>query len=122
MGRCRRRNRPCRPAKIPGCHARDSPRRGPACTPNARAGQSEEHTSELQSLRHLVCRLLLEKKKKERNQKFKKQHQNNQHATHNKQVHLYIYTPQMKRLTVHTETRAIVRIDVCTTITSSLHT
>src|ERR1035438_7885036 len=29
--------------------------------------RSEEHTSELQSLRHLVCRLLLEKKK---NQKF----------------------------------------------------
>src|SRR5438045_5059011 len=28
----------------------------------ARAGRSEEHTSELQSLRHLVCRLLLEKK------------------------------------------------------------
>src|SRR5947199_10861943 len=25
-------------------------------------GRSEEHTSELQSLRHLVCRLLLEKK------------------------------------------------------------
>src|SRR5438045_8302675 len=31
--------------------------------------RSEEHTSELQSLRHLVCRLLLEKKK---NYKFKK--------------------------------------------------
>src|SRR5437899_7299431 len=32
------------------------------------AGRSEEHTSELQSLRHLVCRLLLEKKKnKKRN-------------------------------------------------------
>src|SRR5262245_64518785 len=28
-----------------------------------RCGRSEEHTSELQSLRHLVCRLLLEKKK-----------------------------------------------------------
>src|SRR5437899_3797949 len=28
------------------------------------AARSEEHTSELQSLRHLVCRLLLEKKKK----------------------------------------------------------
>src|SRR5258705_9085849 len=28
-----------------------------------RALRSEEHTSELQSLRHLVCRLLLEKKK-----------------------------------------------------------
>src|SRR5437899_8151192 len=31
---------------------------GVACTM-----RSEEHTSELQSLRHLVCRLLLEKKK-----------------------------------------------------------
>src|SRR5262245_40405885 len=34
---------------------------------NSSTGQiirSEEHTSELQSLRHLVCRLLLEKKKK----------------------------------------------------------
>src|SRR5262245_29897513 len=29
--------------------------------------RSEEHTSELQSLRHLVCRLLLEKKKKKMN-------------------------------------------------------
>src|SRR5438045_7802041 len=28
------------------------------------AERSEEHTSELQSLRHLVCRLLLEKKKR----------------------------------------------------------
>src|SRR5258705_895719 len=27
--------------------------------------RSEEHTSELQSLRHLVCRLLLEKKKRQ---------------------------------------------------------
>src|SRR5215813_14291355 len=32
-----------------------------ACWPTAR---SEEHTSELQSRPHLVCRLLLEKKKK----------------------------------------------------------
>src|SRR2546425_9413535 len=34
--------------------------------PLARAGEirSEEHTSELQSLAYLVCRLLLEKKKK----------------------------------------------------------
>src|SRR5436853_4333904 len=29
-----------------------------------RLARSEEYTSELQSLRHLVCRLLLEKKKK----------------------------------------------------------
>src|ERR1035438_10611490 len=32
----------------------------------AKAFRSEQHTSELQSLRHLVCRLLLEKKKKQR--------------------------------------------------------
>src|SRR2546425_7832899 len=34
--------------------------------PHAPAPRSEEHTSELQSLAYLVCRLLLEKKKKER--------------------------------------------------------
>src|SRR5438309_5376127 len=34
-----------------------------ACLPR-RATRSEEHTSELQSQFHLVCRLLLEKKKK----------------------------------------------------------
>src|SRR5205814_986417 len=33
--------------------------------------RSEEHTSELQSLRHLVCRLLLEKKKKKKKQRRK---------------------------------------------------
>src|SRR5262245_64702490 len=32
--------------------------------------RSEEHTSELQSLRHLVCRLLLEKKKKKKRQRI----------------------------------------------------
>src|SRR5262245_62682695 len=36
----------------------------PACAQELR--RSEEHTSELQSLRHLVCRLLLETKKKEK--------------------------------------------------------
>src|SRR2546422_5610304 len=34
-------------------------------------GRSEEHTSELQSRLHLVCRLLLEKKKKKRIQREK---------------------------------------------------
>src|SRR5437899_8066307 len=33
------------------------------CRRGCPPGRSEEHTSELQSLRHLVCRLLLEKKK-----------------------------------------------------------
>src|SRR2546425_2272735 len=35
----------------------------PAPSPVAPAPRSEEHTSELQSLAYLVCRLLLEKKK-----------------------------------------------------------
>src|SRR5947199_10310175 len=47
------------------------PRTGsrPAGCPESGEGhpaRSEEHTSELQSLRHLVCRLLLEKKKKKK--------------------------------------------------------
>src|SRR5262245_62725535 len=41
-----------------GCGSSRNPR------PPMRRARSEEHTSELQSLRHLVCRLLLEKKKK----------------------------------------------------------
>src|SRR5437016_8079998 len=39
-----------------------SPRSRPATTPRSSRSRSEEHTSELQSLTNLVCRLLLEKK------------------------------------------------------------
>src|SRR5438045_5479165 len=42
-------------------------------------GRSEEHTSELQSLRHLVCRLLLEKKKKKIKEHNK--YDNNRHSS-----------------------------------------
>src|SRR2546422_7837848 len=42
-------------------HQSEDRRRGMQCEVPAR---SEEHTSELQSRLHLVCRLLLEKKKK----------------------------------------------------------
>src|SRR3712207_8776340 len=38
--------------------------RGLATYRSAAGGRSEEHTSELQSRQYLVCRLLLEKKKK----------------------------------------------------------
>src|SRR5258708_31280302 len=38
--------------------------------PDMQGKRSEEHTSELQSPDHLVCRLLLEKKKKEKKQKY----------------------------------------------------
>src|SRR5690348_18160814 len=40
----------------------------------ARVGRSEEHTSELQSPVHLVCRLLLEKKNNNGNIKHHAQH------------------------------------------------
>src|SRR6266545_8367392 len=47
------------PTRAPaGRRPRPAPRR------RARRRRSEEHTSELQSLAYLVCRLLLEKKKK----------------------------------------------------------
>src|SRR5207253_7912540 len=53
-------------------HPELAARRAPVVAPEAdrvggderRLGRSEEHTSELQSRGHLVCRLLLEKKKK----------------------------------------------------------
>src|SRR6266568_7676162 len=55
--------------------------------PGSRAGprssrtRSEEHTSELQSQFHLVCRLLLEKKKKTHKQ-YVNQHKNPNHHHH----------------------------------------
>src|SRR5689334_24703056 len=47
-----------RAVRIPGPHYEVHPR------PDLQRVRSEEHTSELQSQFHLVCRLLLEKKKK----------------------------------------------------------
>src|SRR5471030_3365520 len=65
--------RPPRSTLFPYTTLFRSPRRaGPAHrekTENNFPHRSEEHTSELQSLRHLVCRLLLEKKKKNNNNK-----------------------------------------------------
>src|SRR5690348_17470739 len=54
--------------------AQDVPRRRALLADRDRSGgprrrRSEEHTSELQSPVHLVCRLLLEKKKKETQKK-----------------------------------------------------
>src|ERR1039458_10479028 len=46
---------------------RGAGRKDRATTVQGAIQRSEEHTSELQSLRHLVCRLLLEKKKKNSN-------------------------------------------------------
>src|SRR3989441_5860295 len=49
---------------IRACCADDSNANTGAEAQKSRAKRSEEHTSELQSLAYLVCRLLLEKKKK----------------------------------------------------------
>src|SRR5947199_4901891 len=45
--------------------------------------RSEEHTSELQSLRHLVCRLLLEKKKQIKTNNNKVLNTDNEHNIQN---------------------------------------
>src|SRR2546425_8289375 len=59
------------PGKRPCVRRVGSASRGRRSTAGARcrsssASRSEEHTSELQSLAYLVCRLLLEKKKKKK--------------------------------------------------------
>src|SRR3712207_7033923 len=56
------------PVRLPRCPPPPArPRHHPGQTPRPLAApplRSEEHTSELQSRQYLVCRLLLEKKKK----------------------------------------------------------
>ena len=49
------------------------PKRHGATSKRQTASRSEEHTSELQSPMYLVCRLLLEKKKKQTRHRKKKQ-------------------------------------------------
>src|SRR2546429_966444 len=64
------RSMPCCGARTARCWATSSTARALCAACCARGGscrargRSEEHTSELQSRLHLVCRLLLEKKKK----------------------------------------------------------
>src|SRR2546426_11119577 len=61
----RNRRAPASARRRPAWRSSDSPRR---CSISGKSqGRSEEHTSELQSPCNLVCRLLLEKKKKTRN-------------------------------------------------------
>src|SRR5438874_5115362 len=54
-------------ARILGRATDSSSGNNSAQTASASSQRSEEHTSELQSRRDLVCRLLLEKKKKQNN-------------------------------------------------------
>src|SRR5689334_23406019 len=65
-GGARLSDQPLRPARAPAQHrpAARLPLRPLVVAPGCQ--RSEEHTSELQSQFHLVCRLLLEKKKKKK--------------------------------------------------------
>src|SRR2546422_5874950 len=72
----RSRHHPHRPAAVPD---RGQERRRAA----GGIHRSEEHTSELQSRLHLVCRLLLEKKKKKKNTDHNiKRHKENREVPH----------------------------------------
>src|SRR2546422_6136322 len=67
---------------------RDSSKRCTAQRNPRIRNRSEEHTSELQSRLHLVCRLLLEKKKKRRtyiHQQLKSTETNSQHKRKTRQ-------------------------------------
>src|SRR5438876_8302166 len=80
--RSRRDGAPARLALRSACHQAIDPSAGRRTAagpvPQVRAGRSEEHTSELQSPVHLVCRLLLEKKKKKKQHKTQpKKHSTN---------------------------------------------
>src|SRR5712675_2537316 len=55
--------------------------RAPTLACHPRPGRSEEHTSELQSRLHLVCRLLLEKKKREKPGQSLNKEDNNKRRT-----------------------------------------
>src|SRR5262245_64140552 len=93
------------PTACAGCAARLSP---------MTAWRSEEHTSELQSLRHLVCRLLLEKKKhnsysdniREQKGDFPgfDEVEFGSHVLHNVMLHRYALDPATENETPHHET------------------
>src|SRR2546422_5139239 len=75
---------PCETCRLSG---RSAPRReSPTSIP--RAARSEEHTSELQSRLHLVCRLLLEKKKH-------KNVYNNEPVRTCQETHTFTYSPHV---------------------------
>src|SRR2546427_9340863 len=72
------------PPSAARCSRFPSTRATPACCSprrNTAVSRSEEHTSELQSQSNLVCRLLLEKKKNEPQQRSTNQRHQDLHLT-----------------------------------------
>src|SRR2546422_7112208 len=82
------RSRPARQRRERACDCRSR------CAARRRRGRSEEHTSELQSRLHLVCRLLLEKKKKNL-ELYHSSTGARQHKTHKANLTLKAYTQDM---------------------------
>src|SRR5215213_6361666 len=78
------RNRPTHPFSSSTCSCSDSPVSTVSPSPPARSRpeQSEEYTSELQSLTNLVCRLLLEKKKKRNSSKNQEKNKKKKRIKH----------------------------------------
>src|SRR5690242_21155769 len=89
---------------------------GPATTTQSKTqdGRSEEHTSELQSHVNLVCRLLLEKKKKI----FKKLIPRNPLSNHNVKI-TQSSVPLRSSLTPPPPMLPLFIPEICTSITSS---
>src|SRR6202521_1466402 len=72
------------------------------------AGRSEEHTSELQSRRHLVCRLLLEKKQ---NQKPQIEHRAADRKSVSTREHCAARRGQVQRRSRYRPHRVVRQID-----------
>src|SRR5438067_8255690 len=85
---------------------------------SAPVSRSEEHTSELQSRFDLVCRLLLEKKKKKSNKQYtlKPHHKYQTHQHNNKIIHASNSLSVQRPQSVSTLT-----VVACLNVLSSLH-
>src|SRR2546425_8563925 len=77
----------------PGASAATCARRGAPFASRTPRCRSEEHTSELQSLAYLVCRLLLEKKKKDLGTLVPEPFVQQRHAPHHR-FHVFDHHPR----------------------------
>src|SRR5688572_30895253 len=77
--------------------------------PGGHASRSEEHTSELQSQTNLVCRLLLEKKKKPINNDQMIQYPKNEETINHTQTELFVKILQMNVWQIYEQTIIMLR-------------
>src|SRR5262245_64714774 len=83
--------------------------------------RSEEHTSELQSLRHLVCRLLLEKKKTRQKQSISLIGNLQQHAAtqHHKEAYVCTCDSHLNPVDHHASVTTSHELAGCTPLTTT---